>query len=1053
MRPLSLHVERFLGIEWAKLQFSSDLFVIVGPNGAGKSSLLEALFFALYGRGIRLERSKRELIHRGSTGKALRVQLEFLLGEERFRVTREYSQKHGGNAYLERYEAERWKPVASGEQGVSQHIEDLLGCDALTFRSSVFLPQGETLAFVEASPADRFKILSSLFGLDILDRVRERVRDDVKALEGELEPLRGWLQSLEAEDLLGEEKRLREEEKELGEALARAHAEERELEGRLEKLERLQKVREELAEARERERNLKAHWDEARRRAQEDVLVEIAQRIRENFERPWLSMKELLQRVVENEGKRLEALKRAEESFATARMSLERLSQEEEIRRRERERLQRLKEEVEAQGKPLVESINGLREEMDLRENERQKVKEWLEEFLKAKADLLCKKEETERMLRERKNHFEEVSLECARIEQVFPLLEETVQEVLQKRRELERIGGDVKRLREELARSEEKFLKLSAERDSVSRRLQALEVEREGLEVRYRQNVRIFVIGELEEEWRESGICPVCGSAVPFPGGVRERVDIVALEQGYRGFQEEFAQLSAQRELVEKRLMEVLEEKARWEKELAEVTQGETELAAGLQRLQGKIRGILEGVGYPELVRFDLSRFREWAREKRESREVLQKEISELERQLTIFEERLRLVVEREKEGKERLQDVEALYQKASGELTQQRALLLEYCALWGVPEGDTPEEAFSSFFEDVLERLRGTEHEVVRLESDIRAMRDQMDFLAGEIARLKEELSGCIREREALSQEEGRLRRRFLEELEKQGWNETEYCHFRDGERGNWREVAHRLEGELQELSRRMAQRIKEKDALLKTVELTEEAAEGRLKEWREKLKELRECIQAFITRVGEVREGLRQNERKKQRWAELKAQIGYKEKEWKVRSDLLRALEAGGFKNYLLRLLFTRLEEEGSRILQEISRGRYTIRMQMRGGVADLVVLDRRFGGGERMPEECSGGEKTLIALALALALSSLKLEEGYARKTECLFIDEGFSSLDREHLDLVADAIFRLSREGKMVGVVTHDPDFAGYFPVQLEVKEGVAQWKRNESIVI
>ena len=80
MRPLELEVEKFLGLESLSLDFDSSFFVLVGPNGAGKSSILEAIFFALFGRGIRLERGKRELIHRGYPEGPLRVKLKFLLG-------------------------------------------------------------------------------------------------------------------------------------------------------------------------------------------------------------------------------------------------------------------------------------------------------------------------------------------------------------------------------------------------------------------------------------------------------------------------------------------------------------------------------------------------------------------------------------------------------------------------------------------------------------------------------------------------------------------------------------------------------------------------------------------------------------------------------------------------------------------------------------------------------------------------------------------------------------------------------------------------------------
>ena len=186
VRPLRLEVEKFLGLESLNLDFESSLFVLIGPNGAGKSSILEAIFFALFGRGIRLERGKRELINRGYPEGPLRVSLEFLLGGSEFRVVREYSPR-GGVAVLEKKENGVWNSLTSGEQSVNQKIEEILGFDYLTFKSSVFLPQGETLSFVEATPAERFKVLSNLFGLELLDSIQERVKKNY-ASERELLP-------------------------------------------------------------------------------------------------------------------------------------------------------------------------------------------------------------------------------------------------------------------------------------------------------------------------------------------------------------------------------------------------------------------------------------------------------------------------------------------------------------------------------------------------------------------------------------------------------------------------------------------------------------------------------------------------------------------------------------------------------------------------------------------------------------------------------------------------------------------------------------------------
>lgn len=1048
MRPLSLKLERFLGIEKVELDFPSDLFVIVGPNGAGKSSLLEAMYFALYGRGIRVERSKRELIHRGSPDKALRVQFEFLVAGRRFRVTREYSVKQGGVAYLEQREGERWKPLASGEQIVNAHIEELLGCDALTFRSSVFLPQGETLAFVEASSADRFRTLSSLFDLGVIDKVREKVRDTVKVLEGELGPLREKLRILEAEDLEKEEIRLQREEEDLERELAVVQKNVVVLRERLEKLRKFREVLGEIRECTERVESLMRRREELLRLVEEDETIELAHRIHETFERPWRQVVELVARVAREEEKEQELFEETVRALAETEREHARLLEEEARWREEEEKLRRLVQEVEERGRPLFEALSQGQKELSLWEEKETELKAKIAEFLKEEERLREEGKREEELLREKELLLAQVDEAHARIEEALRLLDELLPEEQRKAQELERLKGEWQRLREEVAKGDTHLRRLVEERERLEARLVVLEAKKGEYEAQYRQGVRIFVVGELEEEWRRQGTCPVCGSQVPFPEGERERVDIVVLEREYRSFHEERTSLLTRKEHLVREIEEVSREYEMKRKELEGIKNASEILFREWQELRDRIREALALSGYPEREKFSPSRFREWVRLKGREREALQQEVEVQRRRLLTLQERLRFLEERRKEEEARLLGISSEKEKLCAALKPKEALFAEYCASLGIPS-----DVFGEFAEDLKARLRKAEQEVLRLGAEAKAKKERLDVLALEQARLVESIKGRREEKEALVREEVRLRNLFLAELEKRRWSEEVYLSFLGRTPGTSRVELHRLEGELEGLVKHKAKRVREKEAFEKALGLSEDAVEGELLKLEKDLLDLESRVSTLHKRLGEVREGLRQNAEKQREWERLRVTVGEKSKRYEVHAELQRALEVGGFKNYLLQLLFARLEKESSRILLGLSGGRYALRMQVNRDVADIVVLDRKFGGGERLLEECSGGEKTLIALALALALSGLRLEERYAKRTECLFIDEGFSTLDREHLDLVADAIFRLSREGKMVGIVTHDPDFAGYFPMQLEVREGMVRWRRNENLAI
>ncbi len=107
--------------------------------------------------------------------------------------------------------------------------------------------------------------------------------------------------------------------------------------------------------------------------------------------------------------------------------------------------------------------------------------------------------------------------------------------------------------------------------------------------------------------------------------------------------------------------------------------------------------------------------------------------------------------------------------------------------------------------------------------------------------------------------------------------------------------------------------------------------------------------------------------------------------------------------------------------------------------RGPDSDLTlhVVDRDMGGEIRATRSLSGGERFLVSLSLALALSGL---EGRTSFVDTLFIDEGFGSLDAETLDIAVDALETLQGRGQKVGVITHVAAMIDRIAVQVRVEK-------------
>ena len=108
----------------------------------------------------------------------------------------------------------------------------------------------------------------------------------------------------------------------------------------------------------------------------------------------------------------------------------------------------------------------------------------------------------------------------------------------------------------------------------------------------------------------------------------------------------------------------------------------------------------------------------------------------------------------------------------------------------------------------------------------------------------------------------------------------------------------------------------------------------------------------------------------------------------------------------------------------------------RLRRAGQELALHVVDLDMGDQVRSTRSLSGGERFLVSLALALALSRLGGRGGLAAT---LFIDEGFGSLDPESLDLAIDALETLQSQGRTVGVISHVEAMRDRIPVQIRVQ--------------
>ena len=136
-----------------------------------------------------------------------------------------------------------------------------------------------------------------------------------------------------------------------------------------------------------------------------------------------------------------------------------------------------------------------------------------------------------------------------------------------------------------------------------------------------------------------------------------------------------------------------------------------------------------------------------------------------------------------------------------------------------------------------------------------------------------------------------------------------------------------------------------------------------------------------------------------------------------------ELKKLLKGNSFVDFVAEERLRYIAREASETLSKLTRNRYTLELEPGIG---FVICDNANGGVHRMVNTLSGGETFITSLCLALALSRQIQLKGQS-PLEFFFLDEGIGTLDRELLDVVIDALERLSTKERTIGIISHVPE--------------------------
>lgn len=136
------------------------------------------------------------------------------------------------------------------------------------------------------------------------------------------------------------------------------------------------------------------------------------------------------------------------------------------------------------------------------------------------------------------------------------------------------------------------------------------------------------------------------------------------------------------------------------------------------------------------------------------------------------------------------------------------------------------------------------------------------------------------------------------------------------------------------------------------------------------------------------------------------------------------LVEDLRDSRFLKYMLAGKRAQLAELGGQRIRELTGGRFGFSPGDRFEIVDFGAADPELR--VRGSDTLSGGETFLASLSLALALADLVAGQG--GRLGSFFLDEGFGSLDADHLAIAMDGIERLASEteDRLVVLVSHVP---------------------------
>ena len=149
---------------------------------------------------------------------------------------------------------------------------------------------------------------------------------------------------------------------------------------------------------------------------------------------------------------------------------------------------------------------------------------------------------------------------------------------------------------------------------------------------------------------------------------------------------------------------------------------------------------------------------------------------------------------------------------------------------------------------------------------------------------------------------------------------------------------------------------------------------------------------------------------------------------------------------FSRYVLESYFKSILEQANVHFETLTGGEFSFVAEETGDGRTArglgLKIQDAFTGTVRETATLSGGQSFAASLSLALGLSeAVQLQSTGAVQLDCMFIDEGFGSLDAEVLDSAVAMLSSLSGGRRQIGIISHVARLDECIPKKIRVASG------------